>query len=81
MLVILIVDNGNLTVNLNKTKVFVFDCRSVRYYEFKLDDIILDISDTYHYQGFKFSSFGSFLNACKHVVEQAKKKCFTFIEN
>jgi hypothetical protein len=66
----------DLTVNLNKTKVIVFGCRSVRNYEFKLGDNILDFSDTYHYLGIKFSSTGSFLNARKHIVEQSKKAMF-----
>ena len=40
---------------------------------FILDDKIIEIVDRYKYLGVWFSQSGSFLNARKHIVQQAKK--------
>ena len=66
----------DLKVNLSKTKVVIFGNRSVNSFQFKLGENVLEFSDSYHYLGVKFSSSGSFLNARRHIVEQARKAMF-----
>ena len=62
-----------LTVNINKTKVLIFGARKTDSYSFHLGDQEIEITDKYKYLGIYFSQSRSFLNARKHVVEQAKK--------
>lgn len=62
-----------LSVNINKTKVLIFGARKTDSYSFYLGDQEIEITDKYKYLGIYFSQSHSFLNARKHVVEQAKK--------
>ena len=62
-----------LKVNLSKTNVVIFNSRTNRNMTFTLGGQILSIKDKYKYLGVIFSKSGSFLNAKKHIVEQAKK--------
>ena len=77
-------NNWHLNVNVNKTNIMIFGARKVDNYRFTLGDRPLEITDKYHYLGVTFSSNGSFLNARKHIVEQANKAMqylFTRINN
>ena len=62
-----------LKVNLSKTNVVIFNSRTNRNMTFTLGGQTLSITDKYKYLGVIFSKSGSFLNAKKHIVEQAKK--------
>lgn len=62
-----------LNVNYNKTEIVIFHSRNNRAFEFKIGNHIIKITDKYKYLGVVFSKSGSFLNARKHVAEQAKK--------
>ena len=44
----------------------------------KIDNTIIEIVDRYKYLGIVFSQSGSFLNARKHIVQQAKKAMTLF---
>ena len=53
-------------------------------FRFALGDNVIEIVDKYKYLGVFFSQSGSFLNARKHIVQQAKKAMillFTRINN
>ena len=52
--------------------------RNVHNFNFKLGDQVLDIVTHYKYLGVYFSSNGSFLNARKHILDQAKKVMYSF---
>ena len=60
-------------INVNKAKVVVFGVRSLQNYSFKIGTQSLEVTNKYHYLGLTFTSNGSFLNACKHIAEQANK--------
>lgn len=62
-----------LKVNLTKTNVVIFNSRTNGNMTFTLGGQIINITNTYKYLGVIFSKSGSFLNARKHIVEQAKK--------
>ena len=62
-----------LKVNLTKTNVVIFNSRTNRNLTFTLGGQNIAINDTYKYLGIIFSKSGRFLNARKHIVEQAKK--------
>ncbi len=66
-------DNWHLKVNLNKTKIVIFGARQLQNFNFKLGNNPIEITDRYHYLGITLSSNGSFLNARKHLAEQANK--------
>lgn len=73
-----------LTVNVSKTKVMVFGSRIQSNFTFDLGNTTLETTNSYHYLGVTFTSNGSFLQARKHVVTQAKKAMhllFTRINN
>lgn len=63
----------HLKVNVNKTKAVVFGARKTQNFNFKMGTDTIEITKQYHYLGLTFSSNGSFLNARKHVVQQANK--------
>ena len=65
--------NWHLNINVNKTKVVVFGARSLQNYPFKIDTQSLEVTNKYHYLGLTFTNNGSFLNARKHIAEQANK--------
>ena len=65
--------NWYLNINITKTKVIIFGARQTRNFNFKCGNNTIEITKTYHYLGVTFSSNGSFLNARKHVKEQASK--------
>ena len=62
-----------LRVNINETKVLIFGARRTNSYSFHLGDNVIEITNKYKYLGIYFSQSRSFLNARKHIVEQAKK--------
>ena len=62
-----------LNVNYNKIEIVIFHSRNNRVFEFKMGNHSIQITDRYKYLGTVFSKSGSFLNARKHVAEQAKK--------
>ena len=68
-----------LKVNTTKTKVIIFGTRNRTRHNFKLGDTMLELTDTYHYLGVTFSNNGSYLNARKHNVSQAKKAMFLLL--
>ena len=68
-----IVGHGSLISILKKTKVVVFGARKTNSFHFKLGDQNIEITDRYKYLGIYFSQSRSFLNARKHIAEQAKK--------
>lgn len=65
-----------LKVNITKTKVVIFGARKTDSFKFTLGDQILEITDRYKYLGIFFSQSRSFLNARKHIAEQAKKAMY-----
>ena len=64
-----------LKINTEKTKIVIFGGRKTSNgrFKFTLDDMVIEIVDKYKYLGVIFSQSGSFLNARKHIVQQAKK--------
>lgn len=62
-----------LHVNESKTKIIIFGARRTNSFCFKFDDLTLEIVDSYKYLGTFFSKSRSFLNARKHIAEQARK--------
>ena len=71
-------------INTEKTKILIFGTRKRSDIQFKLNEDIIEIVNKYKYLGVYFSQSGSFLNARKHIVQQAKKAMsllFTRINN
>ena len=66
----------HLNVNVNKTKIVIFGARNLTKYHFKLGNSVISITNNYHYLGITFSSSGSFLQARKHLTQQAKKALY-----
>ena len=66
-------ERWKLKINMNKTKVVIFGARKTDSYRFTLGNDEVEISDRYKYLGIFFSKSRSFLNARKHIAEQAKK--------
>ena len=62
-----------LNVNLTKTKVVVFNSLTNKNLSFHLGGQPTEISKSYKYLGVIFSKSGNFLQARKHIVDQAKK--------
>ena len=62
-----------LKVNISKTNVIVFNSKTNRTMSFTLGGQNIEIKDSYKYLGVIFSKSGSFLNARKHIAEQARK--------
>ena len=58
---------------MSKTKVVIFGAQKTDSYKFSLGGNDIEITDRYKYLGIIFSQSRSFLNARKHVVEQARK--------
>ena len=65
-----------LKINISKTKIVVFGSKQINDFQFKLGDENVEITDRYKYLGVYFSQSRSFLNARKHIAEQAKKAMF-----
>ena len=65
-----------LKVNASKTKVVIFGAKKIYKYEFRIGNQIIEVTDKYKYLGIYFSQSRSFLNARKHIVEQAKKAMY-----
>ena len=66
-----------LNINYNKTEIVVFNSRNNSNYTFKIGEHTIQIANKYKYLGVILS--GSFLNARKHLAEQAKKLCSCFL--
>ena len=62
-----------LDVNKSKTKLVIFGARRNSTFAFNFDNSPLEIVDNYKYLGLILSKSRSFLNARKHLLEQAKK--------
>ncbi len=76
--------NWKLSVIVSKTKVMVFGSRIQSNFTFDLGNTTLETTNSYQNLGVTFTSNGSFLQARKHVVTQAKKAIhllFTRINN
>ncbi|MEW8548255.1 MAG: reverse transcriptase family protein [Candidatus Thiodiazotropha sp.] len=65
-----------LKVNINKTKVVIFGAKKTDLFRFTIDNSNIEITDKYKYLGVFFSQSRSFLNARKHIAEQAKKAMY-----
>ena len=66
-------NDWKLKINVNKSKVIIFGCRNYNAFLFRIGDQNLEIIDSYKYLGIYFTKNGSFLNARKHLAEQAHK--------
>ena len=62
-----------LTINKDKTKLMIFGARKTSNIAFKIDGEIIETVAKYKYLGIFFTQSGSFLNARKHIVQQARK--------
>lgn len=69
-------DLWKLNINYTKTKVIVFGSKKNYKYRFKMGETEIETVDQYKYLGVYFSKSGSFLNAKKHIAEQAKKAMY-----
>ena len=65
-----------VALNPNTTNQLIFGARSTNQYNFLLGNQTIDIDTTYIYLGVKFTTSGSFLNARKHIAQQAKKAIY-----
>lgn len=72
-------EQWHLNINTNKTKVVIFGARNVRNFQFHIGESNLEITEKYLYLGITFSSNGSFLQARKHIVQQAKKGLYLLL--
>ena len=59
-----IVPDGNLNVNLKKTKVLIFNCRFNSKYNFKYEGNLIEKCKSYRYLGVIITSSGKF-KMCK----------------
>ena len=66
-------NDWKLKINVNKSKVLIFGFRNYNAFSFKIGNQNLEIIDSYKYFGIYFTKNGSFLNARKHLTEQAHK--------
>ena len=66
-------NDWKLKINVNKSKVIIFGCRNNNAFSFRIGDQNLEIIDSYKYLGIYLTKNGSFLNARKHLAEQAHK--------
>ena len=66
-------------VNFNKTKIIIFGARNIDKFSFRMGINDIEIIKEYKYLGVVFSSTGSFLNARKHIAEQAKKVLYLLL--
>ena len=71
----------HLKVNLQKPKILIFGARNTYQYNFLLGNQTIDIDTTYIYLGVEFITSGSFLNARKHIAQQAKKALYLFLDS
>ena len=71
-------EKWQLTVNLSKTKVMIFNTagRILRKFSFTFNNEVLEISDRYCYLGILFVPSGKFSKACEKLCEQARKAIF-----
>ena len=69
-----------LTVNIDKTKVLIFNKGGHKFtsYNFTLNGLKIDIVQSYCYLGIIFSSCGSFKRACEALSNKALKAFFKF---
>lgn len=62
-----------LNINFDKTKIVIFNSKSKNNFTFKIGTSDIQVVDSYKYLGVILSKSGSFLNARKHIAEQARK--------
>ena len=62
-----------LNINFDKTKIVIFNSKSINKPIFKIGASDIQVVDSYKYLGVILSKSGSFLNARKHIAEQARK--------
>ena len=69
-----------LTVNIDKTKVIIFNKGGARYsrYKFRIMNCDIEITDKYCYLGIIFSASGSFTKACDALYDKALKAFYKF---
>ena len=66
-------NDWKLKINVNKSKVLIFGCRNYNAFSFRIGNQNLKIIDSYKYLRIYVTKNGSFLNARKHLAEQAHK--------
>ena len=70
-----------LTVNVEKTKVMIFENRkSNKHYEFKYDGNTVKMVDSFKYLGVYFNTKGTFSETKVHLSEQATKAMFSLLK-
>ena len=70
-----------LTVNVEKTKVMIFENRkSNKHYEFKYDGNTVKVVDSFKYLGVYFNTKGTFSETKVHLSEQATKAMFSLLK-
>ena len=70
-----------LTVNVEKTKVMIFENRkSNKHYEFKYDGNAVKVVDSFKYLGVYFNTKGTFSQTKVHLSEQATKAMFSLLK-
>lgn len=71
-------DKWHLTVNLNKTKIMIFNStgRLLRRYHFTFHGNQIEVVDSYCYLGIIFSPSGNFNKACERLALQGRKALF-----
>ena len=69
-----------LTVNIDKTKVLIFNKGGYKFstYKFTLNGAVIDIVQSYCYLGIIFSASGTFNKACEALTSKALKAFYKF---
>ena len=71
-----------LEVNVNKTKIIIFCKRkSTENFEFRLQNTLIEIVDSFSYLGLMFKYNGNFRDARKKLANQAQKSLFSIYKN
>ena len=75
-------DEWKLSVNVDKTKITVFEKRKCDYRNIKLEfnNKLLEVVSLYKYLGILFKSNGSFKDCIKRLCEQANKAMFMLLK-
>lgn len=73
-------ERWKLQVNATKTKILIFSSGARRNCSFYYNGNELEIVNDYKYLGILFSRSGSFLNAKKHIADQANRAMYSLIK-
>jgi hypothetical protein len=66
-------EQWKLSINMTKTKIIIFGTNRPDNYNFRINNVQVEIVKEYKYLGILFSSSGSFFNARKSIASQANK--------